>query len=261
VAVRAQNDMNSLPRAIRQCRNRRTACGEQSGERELSATGARGEWPGSTYCVVFMTTTFESLAEARELASPQMAEHMARSRELHAAGVLVMAGALLDRPDQPVQTMGVLISREAVLAFMILATLLAAIGVVTDSQVTIVGALVVGPEFGPLAALAVALLRRRVDMARRAATALLVGFPIALLATGLLSSLARVTGLVNPHDIAGGRRETEFIRSAARSLPASSEGQAEEAGVGRPTASASGSAAASLVAVCRWQLVSGPARA
>ena len=32
---------------------------------------------------------------------------------------------------------------------------------VTDSPVTIVGAMVVGPEFGPLAALAVALVRRR----------------------------------------------------------------------------------------------------
>lgn len=99
----------------------------------------------------------------------------------------------------------------AFLAFMTLATLLAAIGVVTDSQVTIVGAMVVGPEFGPLAALGVALLRRRVHMARRAATALLVGFAIALLVTGLLSAVARLTGLVSPQDIAGGHRETEFI--------------------------------------------------
>jgi uncharacterized hydrophobic protein (TIGR00271 family) len=96
-------------------------------------------------------------------------------------------------------------------AFMILATLLAAIGVVTDSQITIVGAMVVGPEFGPLAALAVALLRRRGHMARRAATALLAGFSIALVVTGLLSAFARLTGLVSPHDIVGSHRETEFI--------------------------------------------------
>lgn len=96
-------------------------------------------------------------------------------------------------------------------AFMVFATVLAAIGVVTDSQVTIVGAMVVGPEFGPLAALAVALLRRRGDMARGAATALLVGFPIALVVTGLLSALARGVGLISPHDITGGNRETEFI--------------------------------------------------
>lgn len=97
------------------------------------------------------------------------------------------------------------------LAFMVLATLLGAIGVVTDSPITIVGAMVVGPEFGPLAALAVALVRRRASIARRAATALLVGFPAALVVTGLLTVLARATGLVSPSDITGAHRQTEFI--------------------------------------------------
>ncbi|WP_458109003.1 DUF389 domain-containing protein [Arthrobacter sp. R3-55] len=40
------------------------------------------------------------------------------------------------------------------LAFLVIATQLAAIGIVTDSTIAIVGAMVVGPEFGPLAALA-----------------------------------------------------------------------------------------------------------
>ncbi|MCW2691369.1 MAG: hypothetical protein JWR37_6259 [Mycobacterium sp.] len=40
------------------------------------------------------------------------------------------------------------------LTFLCLACLIGAVGVVTDSPVTVVGALVVGPEFGPLAALA-----------------------------------------------------------------------------------------------------------
>ncbi|EUA10675.1 hypothetical protein I546_3338 [Mycobacterium kansasii 732] len=47
------------------------------------------------------------------------------------------------------------------LTFLTLACLIAAVGVVTDSPVTVVGAMVVGPEFGPLAALAVAFVRRR----------------------------------------------------------------------------------------------------
>jgi uncharacterized hydrophobic protein (TIGR00271 family) len=45
--------------------------------------------------------------------------------------------------------------------------------------------MVVGPEFGPLAALAVALARRRMYLARRAGAALLVGFPVAMLVTAL----------------------------------------------------------------------------
>jgi uncharacterized hydrophobic protein (TIGR00271 family) len=69
------------------------------------------------------------------------------------------------------------------LTFLCLACLIAAVGVVTDSPVTVVGAMVVGPEFGPLAALAVALVRRKTYLARRAALALLVGFPVAMLIT------------------------------------------------------------------------------
>jgi uncharacterized hydrophobic protein (TIGR00271 family) len=97
------------------------------------------------------------------------------------------------------------------IAFITLATLLAAIGVVTDSQVTIVGAMVVGPEFGPLAAVAVGLIQQRLRFARRAAIALLVGFPAAIVTTSLLSLLARGTGLISPSDIVGTHRETEFI--------------------------------------------------
>jgi uncharacterized hydrophobic protein (TIGR00271 family) len=97
------------------------------------------------------------------------------------------------------------------LAFMILATVLAAIGVVTDSQVTIVGAMVVGPEFGPLAGLAVGLIRRQTDIARRGAIALLVGFPLAIVTTALLALIARASGLISPDDIAGAGRQTDYI--------------------------------------------------
>lgn len=69
------------------------------------------------------------------------------------------------------------------LLFLCLACMIAAVGVITDSPVTVVGAMVVGPEFGPLAALAVALVRRRMYLARRASIALLVGFPVAMAVT------------------------------------------------------------------------------
>ncbi|MFD0361114.1 DUF389 domain-containing protein [Nocardia sp. GCM10030253] len=74
-------------------------------------------------------------------------------------------------------------------AFLTIACLLAAIGVATDSAVTIVGAMVVGPEFGPLAAFAVGLVRRDFRLARRSALALAIGFPVAMLFT-LAATLA-----------------------------------------------------------------------
>lgn len=80
-------------------------------------------------------------------------------------------------------------------AFLTIACLLAAVGVVTNSPVTLVGAMVVGPEFGPLAAIAVGLVLRRWDLVRRAALALAVGFPLAIAVTAVLSLLASSAGL------------------------------------------------------------------
>ncbi|WP_084655275.1 DUF389 domain-containing protein [Nocardia altamirensis] len=74
-------------------------------------------------------------------------------------------------------------------AFLTIACLLGAIGVATDSPVTVVGAMVVGPEFGPLAAFAVGLVRRDFRLARRSAIALAVGFPVAMVVT-LFATLA-----------------------------------------------------------------------
>ena len=69
--------------------------------------------PSAQYYVVFMTTKFQSMAEVQGAAPAELAAHLARSKQLHEAGVLLMAGAFLDHPNQPVQTMGVLVSREA----------------------------------------------------------------------------------------------------------------------------------------------------
>ena len=82
------------------------------------------------------------------------------------------------------------------LAFLTLACLLAVVGVVTNSPVTVVGAMVVGPEFAPLAAIAVGLVLRRGDLVRRAALALGVGFPLAMLIAAAGALLGEWTGLI-----------------------------------------------------------------
>ncbi len=88
------------------------------------------------------------------------------------------------------------------LALLIIGCLLAAIGVVTDSAVLIVGAMVVSPDFGPLAALAVAAVGKRRDLAARAGLALGVGFPVAILVTASLAILARTLGMLDPQPLA-----------------------------------------------------------
>ncbi|MEV6880070.1 DUF389 domain-containing protein [Amycolatopsis sp. NPDC051128] len=79
------------------------------------------------------------------------------------------------------------------LAFLTIACLLAAVGVLTDSAVTIVGAMVVGPEFGPLAALAVGLVLRHGQLVRQAGVALVIGFPLAMVVTLGGALLVRLT--------------------------------------------------------------------
>ena len=64
------------------------------------------------FWVVQMQTTIASLDDARRDAPEALAEHLARSQDWHRDGRLLMAGAFLDRPDEPVSTMGILRSRE-----------------------------------------------------------------------------------------------------------------------------------------------------
>lgn len=66
------------------------------------------------------------------------------------------------------------------LIFMVMAAQIAGIGIYLDSAILIVGAMVVGPEFGPVAGFSVAMVRRRGALAWRSFLALLVGFPLAI---------------------------------------------------------------------------------
>jgi uncharacterized hydrophobic protein (TIGR00271 family) len=81
------------------------------------------------------------------------------------------------------------------LAFMVLAGLIASVGIFLNSPILIIGAMVVGPEFGPVAGICVALVQRRPEIALRSATALAVGFPAAITAAFAASLLFRWTGL------------------------------------------------------------------
>src|SRR3954447_13101037 len=66
------------------------------------------------------------------------------------------------------------------LAFLTIALLLAVIAIINDSAILTIGAMVLGPEFAPLAALAAAVVRHRRSIARRAAISLVVGFVVAI---------------------------------------------------------------------------------
>src|SRR5215210_4540437 len=96
---------------------------------------------------------------------------------------------------------------------MSLATLIASIAIALDSQVLVIGAMVLGPEFVPIAALGLALVRRRRNIFGRALRTLLVGFATSILLATLLALLARAVGWVELGDVVGKRPQTDFIYS------------------------------------------------
>jgi uncharacterized hydrophobic protein (TIGR00271 family) len=99
------------------------------------------------------------------------------------------------------------------LAFMVLAMLIAMVGILTDQIVLIIGAMIVGPEFGPIAGICVAAVEKRRDLFKRSLRALAVGFPVGITATFLAALLINGVGLV-PGDFSQGDHPfTQFISS------------------------------------------------
>jgi uncharacterized hydrophobic protein (TIGR00271 family) len=98
-----------------------------------------------------------------------------------------------------------------VLEFMVLAVLIATAGIFLDSPILIIGAMVVGPEFGPLAGLCVALVQERGQLALRSLKALAVGFPVAITAGFVVSLAIKELGLAPDGFSLDEREFTDFI--------------------------------------------------
>ena len=97
------------------------------------------------------------------------------------------------------------------IGFMVLACLIAASGIFLDSTILIIGAMVVGPEFGPIAGLCVALVERRLDVGKRSLWALAVGFPAGITAAFAFSLIVKWTGLAPDEFTLTGHQFTQFI--------------------------------------------------
>lgn len=96
-------------------------------------------------------------------------------------------------------------------AFITLATMIAACGVVLDNAILIVGAMAVGPEFGPLAGFCTALVQRAPRLALRSLLALLVGFAAAMVVTVSFSYFMDAMNLFSDDALKSDRPNTNFI--------------------------------------------------
>ncbi|RKN04352.1 DUF389 domain-containing protein [Streptomyces radicis] len=97
------------------------------------------------------------------------------------------------------------------LAFLVVATMLAASGVMLDSAILLVGAMAVGPEFGPLAGICTSVAMWTPRRAVRPVVALLVGFPLAALLTCAFALLMDVFGLFSKAMFEGPHPASQFV--------------------------------------------------
>lgn len=96
-------------------------------------------------------------------------------------------------------------------SFLAVATMLAACGVMLDNAILIVGAMAVGPEFGPLAGISTALVQRAPRLVWRSLWALVGGFAVAMVLTAGFAWLMDVFGLFDEGMIEADRPNTAFV--------------------------------------------------
>ncbi|MFI1379021.1 DUF389 domain-containing protein [Embleya sp. NPDC020886] len=192
--------------------------------------------PGATHLVVWPGAAVQPAGDviacdlAREATSTVLADLRALGLEQDGSIALEDLDVLLSRSadqaerDAPGESADAVVWEEieeatseestlsvTFLAFLAVATMIAACGVLLDNPILVVGAMVVGPEFGPLAGLCVAAVQRRPRLAARSALALLVGFPVAVVATMGFTGLLDLLGLFDRDMLERPRPLTEFI--------------------------------------------------
>jgi uncharacterized hydrophobic protein (TIGR00271 family) len=102
---------------------------------------------------------------------------------------------------------------DAYLLLMTIAGIIAAGGILTNNELLIVGAMIVSPDYGPLAGLCVAIVGGPRDRAnaRSSAIALASGFAVAAVAAAATALAASALGQVPGSYLAGDRPVTELI--------------------------------------------------
>jgi uncharacterized hydrophobic protein (TIGR00271 family) len=95
--------------------------------------------------------------------------------------------------------------------FLTIASLLAAMAIITDSAVLLIGGMVMGPEFSPLAGIALGAAHRHRRLVRQSLHTLVVGFAIATAITVVAALLIRLAGWASVSDLLAERPETGFI--------------------------------------------------
>lgn len=96
-------------------------------------------------------------------------------------------------------------------SFLTLAIMIASVAVITDSSVLVVGAMVVGPEFGPVTSVATGLALRQPRLSVAGLRLLVLGFVAAILLTTAMAEIGHLAGWIHAADVSSPRPFTGFI--------------------------------------------------
>lgn len=137
----------------------------------------------------------------------------ARSAAADAARALTRAGGteLIAWDEVAARTRDETMITPAYLVLMIIAGLMAGAGILANNEVLLIGAMIVSPDFGPLAGFTVATLVGQAAQVRSSAAALLAGFAMATGAGFLAAIASSSVGLVPATYLAGERPVAELI--------------------------------------------------
>jgi uncharacterized hydrophobic protein (TIGR00271 family) len=146
--------------------------------------------------------SFWEVIEARSVAAD--AAHTANAR---------VGDDLISWDEVAARTRDDTVVTDAYLLLMTIAGIIAAGGILTNNELLIVGAMIVSPDYGPLAGLCVAIVggARGRSNARSSAVALVLGFTVAAVAAAGLALAASALGQVPASYLAGDRPVTELI--------------------------------------------------
>ena len=122
-----------------------------------------------------------------------------------------IGGELISWDQVAARTRDDTVVTPAYIVLMTIAGVIAAGGILTSNELLIVGAMIVSPDYGPLAGFCVAIVAHLPDRARSSAWALALGFLVAAVAAALVAGSAELLGIVPEAYHAGDRPVVELI--------------------------------------------------
>ncbi|MFC8732235.1 DUF389 domain-containing protein [Luteimicrobium sp. NPDC057192] len=97
------------------------------------------------------------------------------------------------------------------LVLMAVACVIGMVGVVTNQPILVVGAMAVGPDFGPLSALAYGIVRRSGEMVVGGLRSTVLGYAAGMVGAILAAWVLRSWGLIDEHDLVARHALTDFV--------------------------------------------------